>query len=153
FLAGRGGFRGRIFTNGRLTSPADFGSPRPQKKVRALVFSRGEAKRMGGGKTLIEIAGKPLWARQLDLLRRLQPSEIFVSTRADPQWRPGDVHWAEDAKPSRGPLSGIAACLGRIQTEHLLVLAVDMPFMTEECLLGIWAAVNDRMGVVPMIED
>jgi molybdopterin-guanine dinucleotide biosynthesis protein A len=122
-------------------------------KFSAVLLAGGESKRMGQDKALIAIRGKPLWLRQLDLLRRLHPSEILVSARTDPEWRPREIHYIEDAQPSRGPLSGIAACLARIQTEHLFVLAVDMPFMAEKCLLGICAEISPGLGVVPVFGD
>jgi molybdopterin-guanine dinucleotide biosynthesis protein A len=122
-------------------------------KFSAVLLAGGESKRMGQDKALIAIRGKPLWLRQLDLLRRLHPSEILVSARTDPEWLPRGIDFIEDAQPSRGPLSGITACLARIQTEHLLVLAVDMPFMTEECLLDTCADIGPGWGVVPVIEN
>src|SRR5437588_618935 len=72
--------------------------------------------------------------RELDLLRKLEPGKIFVSARTDPAWRAMDVEFVPDAQRSRGPLSGIAATLARATTDHLLVLGIDMPFMSADYL-------------------
>jgi molybdopterin-guanine dinucleotide biosynthesis protein A len=122
-------------------------------KIAAALLAGGESRRMGRDKALITFAGKPLWRRQLDLLRQLDPLEIFVSARTDPPWRPRDIHFTEDAEPSRGPLSGLAACLARTRAEHLLVLAVDMPFMSESYLRGLCREIVSRKGIIPIIND
>src|SRR5918996_2302231 len=102
--------------------------------ISAVLLAGGQSRRMGRDKATILFRGKPLWQIQLELLRKLQPAEIFVSARTDPAWRPPDVTFVQDEPPSRGPLSGLTATLARIQSEHLLVLAIDMPFMIEDHL-------------------
>jgi molybdopterin-guanine dinucleotide biosynthesis protein A len=58
-----------------------------------------------------------------------------------------------DEAPSRGPLSGLAAALDRLQTTHLLVLAVDLPLMTAEHLRKLRALARPGCGVVPRNGD
>ena len=94
--------------------------------ISAALLVGGESRRMGQDKATVVFHGKPLWEIQLDLLRKLRPREIFLSARSEPVWRPADVHFVPDQTPSRGPLSGLAATLPRIRTDHLLALAIDM---------------------------
>jgi molybdopterin-guanine dinucleotide biosynthesis protein A len=108
---------------------------------------------MGTDKAQFLFRGRPLWQNQLELLRKLKPAEIFVSARTDPKWRPHDVGFVPDVRPSCGPLSGIAASLVKIGTDHLLALAIDMPFMTENYLRSICAAIEPGRGVVAKIDD
>ena len=56
-------------------------------------------------------------------------------------------------RPSRGPLSGLAASLDRISTSHLLALAIDMPWMSEKYLKFLCANIELGCGVVPKIDD
>ena len=119
--------------------------------ISAVLLVGGESRRMGQDKARLLFRGKPLWQIQLDLLRNLQPDELFVSARSDPPWRPAEVQFVSDEPPSRGPLSGLAAALGRIRTGHLLALAVDMPLMTREYLYLLWDQVKTGCGVLPMI--
>ena len=118
----------------------------------AVLLAGGESRRMGRDKATVLFRDRPLWLGQLDLLRKLGPDEIFVSAQIDPEWRPLDVGFVADAQPTRGPLSGIAAALSRTAKDHLLVLAIDVPFMTEEYLRGIWKRIGPGRGAVPMVQ-
>ena len=119
----------------------------------AVLLAGGESRRMGTDKATFLFRGKPLWQIQLETLRRVRPAEILLSARTDPSWRPDDVLFIEDIPPSCGPLSGIAASLVKIHTAHLLALAIDVPFMTEDYLRSICAAIEPGRGVVAKIEN
>jgi molybdopterin-guanine dinucleotide biosynthesis protein A len=119
--------------------------------ISAVLLAGGESRRMGRDKATLLFRGRPLWKIQFDLLRRLQPEEIFVSARTDPPWRPSGVQFVSDEAPSRGPLSGLSAALARISTDHLLALAIDMPLMTENYLRLICNLVEPGRGVLPTI--
>ena len=121
--------------------------------ISAVLLAGGESRRMGRDKATLLFRGKPLWQIQLELLQKLEPSEIFVSARTDPAWRPADVQFVADDPPSRGPLSGIAVSLAKVRTKHLLALAIDTPFVTEEYLKSLCTQVESRRGVIPKIED
>jgi molybdopterin-guanine dinucleotide biosynthesis protein A len=117
----------------------------------AVLLAGGESRRMGRDKATLTYKDRPLWQNQLDLLRKLQPAELFISARSDPAWRPVEVTFVPDVPPSRGPVSGVAAALGRMSGTHLLTLAVDMPLMTEACLHCLWEKAESGCGVLPMI--
>jgi molybdopterin-guanine dinucleotide biosynthesis protein A len=119
----------------------------------AVLLAGGESRRMGKDKATLLFREEPLWRIQLDLLRKLEPAETFVSARTDPAWRPADVQFVPDAFPSRGPLSGLVASLDRISTSHLLALAIDMPWMTEKYLKFLCAEIEPGCGVVPKVGD
>lgn len=122
-------------------------------KLSAVLLAGGESRRMGRDKGTIVFRDRPLWRHQLDLLRKLEPETLLVSARIDPAWRPADVEFVADAHPSGGPLGGIGVTLARITSDHLLVLAVDMPFVTSGYLFGLVERVGAGCGVVPMIEN
>ena len=107
---------------------------------------------MGRDKALLPLPdGRLLWQRQLEVLRELDPSELFISGPSRDAF-PAEIPLLPDAAPSLGPLAGIAAALGIMQSERLVVLAVDLPRMTAAYLRGLLpeegAAVPGR-GVVP----
>ena len=120
--------------------------------ISSVLLAGGESRRMGKDKATVLFRGKPLWQIQLELLRKLEPEEIFVSTRTDPIWRPADVQFLADDPPSRGPLSGLAASLARMRSAHLLALAIDMPFMTESYVRYLCDQIEPHVGVVPKID-
>jgi molybdopterin-guanine dinucleotide biosynthesis protein A len=119
----------------------------------AVLFVGGLSRRMGVDKATLEIAGKPLWAKQINLLRELQPQAIWVSARARPAWCPAEIEVVADTPPSRGPLSGLAAALQRLQTTHLLALAIDLPRMTADELRTLFALAQPGCGVMPTNGD
>jgi molybdopterin-guanine dinucleotide biosynthesis protein A len=121
--------------------------------ISAVLLAGGESHRMGRDKTTLLSRGKPLWQIQLELLQKLEPTEIFVSARTDPVWRPADVQFIADDLPSRGPLSGLAASLTRMRAQYLLALAIDMPFMTEEYLTFLCNQIEPCRGVIAKIAD
>jgi molybdenum cofactor guanylyltransferase len=122
-------------------------------KISAVLLAGGKSRRMGQDKAAILFRSVPLWQIQVDLLRKLQLQELFISAPADPPWRPADIEFVPDDQPSRGPLSGIAAALSRINGGHLLALAIDMPFMTKSYLRGLCEKVERGRGIVPIIEN
>ncbi len=119
----------------------------------AVLLAGGESQRMGRDKAAIIFHGQPLWQRQFELLRGLRPEKIFASVRKEPSWLPRDAELLLDGPPSRGPLSGLTRALERMQTSHLVVLAVDMPFMTSEQMGTLWDLATLGCGVLPMIGD
>src|SRR2546423_7398043 len=121
--------------------------------ISAVLLAGGESRRMGRDKAAVLFRGKPLWQIQLRLLRKLEPASIFVSARTDPSWRPDDVQFVADDSPSRGPLSGLAASMPKLRTTHLLALAIDMPFMSENYLRYLCNHIEPGTGVVPMIDN
>src|SRR5438477_7754567 len=119
--------------------------------INTVLLAGGESRRMGRDKPTLLFRGAPLWKIQFSLLRKLNAKKIFLSARADPSWRPTDVEFVPDEAPSRGPISGIAATLDRIESGHLLVLAVDLPFMNENHLRFLGQRVAPGRGVLPTI--
>ena len=117
----------------------------------AVLLAGGESRRMGRDKAALELEGRPLWKRQLELLRGLGPERLFVSARTRPEWLPDKVELLLDDPPSRGPLSGLTKALTAMRTTHLIALAVDMPFINGKQLRELRSIVTDRCGVVPIV--
>jgi len=118
----------------------------------AVLLAGGESRRMGTEKATIVFNGEPLWQRQIKLLRHLGPENILVSARAERSWRPADMELVLDQPPSRGPISGLTAALGRTRTSHLIALGVDMPFVTTAQLQDLCQRASAGCGVVPTID-
>ena len=95
--------------------------------------------RMGSDKALLTLDGRPMWERQLDLLRALQPQELFLS--GPPFEAARGWPFVADVCPDAGPLAGLGASLRHSASPALVVLAVDMPGMTADFLRALDPAI------------
>ena len=94
--------------------------------VSALILAGGKATRLGGvAKHAIVIDGKPIFARQIEVLAPLVGA-ILVSAPA-----PIDDAYCTvpDTVADGGPVHGIAGGLGACTTTWMIVVAGDMPFL------------------------
>jgi molybdopterin-guanine dinucleotide biosynthesis protein A len=114
-----------------------------------MLMAGGQSRRMGFDKATLTIGGEPLWQRQLRVLAELKPAAVWVSARIKPPWCPAEIEVLLDAPPSRGPLSGLAAGLHRLETSHLLVLAIDLPNISAEHLRKLCSLIRPGCGVIP----
>jgi molybdenum cofactor guanylyltransferase len=96
--------------------------------ITALILAGGKATRFGGiAKHAIVVDGQTIFARQVALLRP-RVTELIVSAPTDmPPYRT-----VRDRIAGVGPLAGIAAGLSECRTSWLLVVAGDMPHLTED---------------------
>jgi molybdopterin-guanine dinucleotide biosynthesis protein A len=119
-------------------------------KISAVLLAGGESRRFGEDKATFLWEGRPLWERQLGILRALEPDQILVSARSDPPWRPSDTAFVADEAPSHGPISGLAAALPTMRGSHLLALAIDLPFMTTDWLRSLVSLIEETRGIIPI---
>lgn len=119
----------------------------------AALFAGGRSSRMGFDKAFIEVSGIPLWQQQLEILRALRPSEVFIVGPARDAWLENNVEIVTDAVSDSGPLAGLVAALRRCKTSHLIVLAVDLPNMTSTFLQKLVSRCAVENGVVPSRDE
>lgn len=120
------------------------------KACTGALLCGGQSSRMGRDKALLEVEGQPLWRLQLAKLSAVCDSVIVCGSPSQAAlFAAENVRFAADAAPGLGPLSGIARALELAQASHVLILAVDMPKMSEGYLRGLCGAVEERWGVVP----
>jgi molybdopterin-guanine dinucleotide biosynthesis protein A len=116
----------------------------------AFVLAGGRSSRMGTDKAFLQFDGHALLARALDRLHALTPEVRIVGPAAKFALH-GRV--IEDTYPGRGPLAGIHAALSASPTDLNLILAVDLPFVTDSLLRFIveQARACDAVVTVPRI--
>jgi molybdenum cofactor guanylyltransferase len=96
------------------------------EEVSAFVLAGGKSSRMGADKAFVELGGRRLLDRALELAGAVA-SDVRIVGSAGKFARFGPV--VEDEFPNRGPLGGIHAALRASQTDLNFVLAVDLPFV------------------------
>lgn len=125
-------------------------SPSPAfPKISAIILAGGESRRMGRDKAWLEWEGRPLIGWAVDKVRRLGIEEIFVSGRPEGDYTQLGCPVLFDLEPGLGPLGGIERGLHHCTSPLLLVLAVDLPRITAECLGKLVARCDRLTGVVP----
>lgn len=118
-----------------------------------LLLAGGASTRMGFPKALVNVDGTPLWRVQMDKLLALHPAEIFLSAPRDLELPPGAWKIIHDEKPDLGPLAGLASARHVMSAEWLLVLAIDLPWMTASYLQALRdRAVASGVGNVPELD-
>jgi molybdopterin-guanine dinucleotide biosynthesis protein A len=106
--------------------------------LRGLVLAGGASRRMGTDKAALEYHGRTQLERACEQLAR-HCGQVFVSMRrgqADDAARRGrpaifDIH------DGIGPIAGIAAAQAALPDSAWLVVACDLPFLTDASLEGL----------------
>jgi molybdopterin-guanine dinucleotide biosynthesis protein A len=97
----------------------------------AFILAGGKSTRMGADKAFVELDGRTLLARALDVARSLTPDVRIVGDSAKfASFAPV----VEDLFRNCGPLAGIHAALQSSQSDLNLILAVDLPFIPSPLL-------------------
>ena len=91
---------------------------------------------MGADKAFLELAGKPLIVRAVEVARGVMPDVKIVG---DPRKFTAFGPVIEDVYRDRGPLGGIHAALTNSVAEWNLILAVDLPFVPVQFLKYLFA--------------
>jgi molybdopterin-guanine dinucleotide biosynthesis protein A len=103
--------------------------------IRALVLAGGSSTRMHRDKALLEYQGRTQLDRAVELAAR-HAADVFVSVRASQTSEPARSHrpLIVDALPGEGPLVGIRSALAAQPGVAWLVIACDLPFLSDVAL-------------------
>jgi molybdopterin-guanine dinucleotide biosynthesis protein A len=136
--------------------------PYDRAEITAAVLAGGEGRRVGGrDKGLLPLAGRPLIAHVVSILRDQAGGIIVCANRNETEYARFGTVVRDDAAPGfRGPLAGIAGALARCQTPWLLTVPVDGPEFPQHLALRLYdaaaiqgrdvAAVHDGQRAQPM---
>jgi molybdopterin-guanine dinucleotide biosynthesis protein A len=97
----------------------------------AVVLVGGRAERLGGAdKTRLEVGDRPILMRVLDAVA--DADRVVVVGRRDASDADSDrVRWVCEEPPGGGPVAGLAAAMIEIETDVLVLLAGDLPFVED----------------------
>ena len=116
-----------------------------------VVLAGGQSSRMGRDKALIELDGITLLDRAVDLLR---PHTREVLVIGDPdKYKPEHATVIPDDRPGKGPLGGLVTALKHARYVRLIVLACDLPNISDRLLIHLKnELIGDYDAVVPRHE-
>lgn len=133
--------------------------PRPED-CEAAIFAGGDGRRLGGGKALRQLAGRPLLAHVVEALtpqvarvrvvaRSANHAEALVAAVA--AYLPAGTAARLDAGTDRSGLTGpVAALFGAVdaaQRPFLLTSAVDTPFLPSDVVTRLGAVLDGAAAV------
>jgi len=116
-----------------------------------FVMAGGLSRRMGRDKALLSWGGATLLD---DAIRRLAAvcPDVRLLTGEEPRYLDRGLAVHRDAVPGAGPLGGLLAALDAAAPRPVLVLGVDMPFVTTGLLAEIGTALAGHDAAVPVTE-
>jgi len=114
----------------------------------AIVMAGGDSSRMGTDKASLLLDGQTLLQSVMATMQQLFP-QVIVSVR---QPRAGiDLPQVCDEQPNGGPLAGLVASLGKIETPWAFMVACDMPFVVPGVVELLAKYRLQHQAVVPVV--
>ncbi|TXK76596.1 molybdenum cofactor guanylyltransferase [Paenibacillus sp. N3.4] len=120
-----------------------------------VILAGGENRRMRGElKALLPFGGKPLIARQIDIMREICDEIIVVTNEPKPYLSVVDrsVRIITDFYVGQGPLGGMHAALSLAKHASIWVVGCDMPFISSKAAqLLLQRKLDGFEAVVPLV--
>lgn len=115
-----------------------------------MVLAGGRARRLDGAdKALIEVGGKTLLDRVLGALHAAGRIVVVGPRRTTAS----NIVWVEEQPPGAGPVHALAAGLEHVVADLIVVVAVDMPFVTPDAIRRLADAAHGRDGALMIDAD
>ena len=115
----------------------------------AAILAGGQGTRLGGiDKSRLAVGNVTILQRQLDMLRALT-LHLMIVTSQGRSCREAGVRVVEDRVPGAGALGGLYTALVEADTERVLVIACDMPFVSDTLVARLVDRAARAEAVVP----
>jgi len=101
--------------------------------VTGILLAGGKSRRMGEDKRFLHVGDRTLFERSLTVLRSIFQNVLIVIAQDSPTLE-AEVPVIRDLVPNCGNLGGLYTGLQQASTEHVFVVACDMPFLTPEAV-------------------
>lgn len=118
----------------------------------AIVLAGGQGRRLGGvDKAALMVGGRPL----LDLALHAVSGASRVVVVGPARRLPRGLEWVSEDPPGGGPVAAIAAAMPHVESQVVVVLACDMPFVTTRTveLLAAAASAGRSGSLAPGVLD
>jgi molybdenum cofactor guanylyltransferase len=104
-----------------------------QARVCAAILAGGKSSRMGTNKALLELNGKKVIEHVVAAVQRVA-DEVLLITNTPEEFAFLKLPMFRDEIQGIGPLGGIYSALRKCTTSHCLIVACDLPFLSEPLL-------------------
>jgi molybdopterin-guanine dinucleotide biosynthesis protein A len=116
--------------------------------ITAFILSGGKSSRMGTNKAFLDIDGKSLIERMLELLDPIF-SEVAISSNEPELYNFLGKKIIKDFYPGRGPLAGIHSVLNSTTSQWNFIISCDMPFISKELIVHLTDYKTDLKILLP----
>lgn len=123
--------------------------------ITACVLAGGRATRMGGqDKGLVEFRGKPMVAHVLERLAH-QTSRILINANRNRESYAafGYPVLSDQLSDFQGPLAGMASALDQCQTDYLMTVPCDCPFIPLDLAKKLRARLEENEAEICVASD
>lgn len=116
-------------------------------QITGIILAGGLSSRMGTDKAMLQINGKSLLEKSLELCKPIC-HDILISSN-NPKHRKSGFSLIPDEIKNCGPLGGIYSCLKKSETDWNLVISVDSIFVTSDFITFLIFKTGIVDAVVP----
>lgn len=113
-----------------------------------IILAGGENRRMPVPKAFIEVGGKKIVERNLNILKQLF-NEIFIITNEPESYAYLGVPLLGDVYDIRGPMTGIFTALLNASNQWVFISACDMPFIKKGLIEYMASKRDNHDAVIP----
>ncbi|MFD2200174.1 molybdenum cofactor guanylyltransferase [Shivajiella indica] len=118
-----------------------------KNNITGVILAGGKNSRMGSDKGLLQVGGKSIMERQIEVLQSLV-KEIIIIHNGNNYGHLG-VKIFKDIIPDSGPMGGIYTALMVSQTSKIFILSCDMPFISSELVKMIFNEADNCDIAIP----
>jgi molybdopterin-guanine dinucleotide biosynthesis protein A len=113
------------------------------KALTVVVLAGGHSRRMGRDKALLPLGASSLLQRVMDVAAPLSDQRLLVTNSPASH---AAFAWPQkaDIAPDKGPLGGLYTALTHSKTDHLLLLACDLPYLSTPFLRFLYQQIDDE---------
>ncbi len=115
-----------------------------------VVLAGGESRRMGKNKAFLEMDGKTLLERSLEVLDDVC-EEVLISCRDYYMYDHYGFETVPDLIKGQGPMGGLYAVLQQAKYDYLFIVACDMPFLSGKAIKYLYGLREDCDVVLPSV--
>jgi molybdopterin-guanine dinucleotide biosynthesis protein A len=120
--------------------------------ITGIILAGGESRRIGKNKALLQIGGKRIIERILELFTDIF-GQVIIVTNSPHEFQFLDVRIVTDIFPKMGCLGGIYTGLFFCPTEKAMVVACDMPFLNKKLIEYLISLCEGYDIVIPQIQE
>jgi molybdopterin-guanine dinucleotide biosynthesis protein A len=117
-------------------------------QITGIILAGGESSRMGTDKAMLQIDGKSLLEKSLELCKPMC-HDILISSN-NPKHRKFGFTLIHDEIKNCGPMGGIYSCLKKSETDWNFVISVDSIFITSDFIAFLISKTGIFDAVVPV---